>query len=74
MVAAHVAATAVAALLLRAGGRWLVKMPECVRAIGLFVRRPALWPLVALPAPAPTAIVPVVSFTSKVQNSRGPPR
>ncbi len=74
MVAAHVVATVVAAVLLRAGGRWLVRMPECVRAISLFVRRPAVWPLVALPARAPATIVPVVSFTPEVRNSRGPPR
>ena len=47
MVAAHVVATVAAAVLLRVGGRWLVGMPECVRAIGLFVRRPAVWPYAA---------------------------
>jgi len=74
MVAAHVVATVAAAVLLRVGGRWLIRMPECVRAIGLFVRRPAVWPVLALQVPTPTVIVPVVAFTPEVGNSRGPPR
>lgn len=74
MVAAHVVATVAAAVLLRVGGRWLVRMPACVRAIGLFVRRPAVWPVLALQVPTPTVIVPVVAFTPEVGNSRGPPR
>ena len=74
MVAAHVVATVAAAVLLRVGGRWLVRMPECVRAIGLFVRRRAVWPLIALPVPTPTVVIPVVAFSPEVRNSRGPPR